>query len=248
MFESRVRQDLLGSTRRGLFGDALAALDRSVGRTVHALSTLGARNKTLVIFTSDNGPALADGILGGSTGGLKCGKGSSYEGGMRVPSLWSWPGTIAPTAQPIHGLGSTLDVLPTLLSLAGAKPPKGLLLDGYDLSSWLLARRRGAAAAASSTDSIITVSSASPTSSPRSSFFYYQGPLLTAIRFETRYKLTLVSAPGCVGYNARHGLNPGTSHAITPRPTRALTQPDAPQPRRRTRSHLDQACLPSPSD
>ena len=64
--------DLLGSTDRGLFGDALAAFDRSVGTAVDAFDSLGIANSTLTVVTSDHGPAQADGRLGGSAGALKC--------------------------------------------------------------------------------------------------------------------------------------------------------------------------------
>ena len=169
--------DLLGSTDRGLFGDALAALDRSVGDVVDGFGGLGIVNDTLTVFTSDHGPAQADGRLGGSAGALKCGKGSNYEGGMRVPGIWHWPGHIRPGVS--HMLASSLDILPTFAALAGGKLPAGLVLDGFDLSSALL----------------------NDAPSPRTEIFYYQGPLLTNVRVGW-HKLRLWSVPGEAGDTA----------------------------------------------
>jgi hypothetical protein len=169
--------DLLGTTDRGLFGDALAALDRSVGGVVDGIQGLGIANSTLTVFTSDHGPAQADGRLGGSAGALKCGKGSTYEGGMRVPSIWHWPGHIQPAVS--HLFASTLDIVPTFIALAGGTPPSELMLDGFDLSSALL--------------------DGAP--SPRDEMYYYQGPLLTSVRVGW-HKLRLFSVPGESGDTA----------------------------------------------
>ncbi|NXO08352.1 ARSA Arylsulfatase, partial [Oriolus oriolus] len=123
-----------GQTRRGPFGDALAEFDGSVGQLLQALQEHGLDNSTLVFFTSDNGPSTLRMARGGSAGHLKCGKGTTYEGGMREPAVAYWPGRIAPGVT--HELASTLDILPTLSALAGAALPE-VALDGFDLSPLL---------------------------------------------------------------------------------------------------------------
>ncbi|XP_010010999.1 PREDICTED: arylsulfatase A, partial [Nestor notabilis] len=124
-------QEYTGQSRRGPFGDALAEFDGSVGQLLQALEENGLANATLVFFTSDNGPSTLRMARGGSSGLLKCGKGTTYEGGMREPAVAYWPGRITPGVT--HELASTLDILPTLTALAGAALPK-VALDGYDLS------------------------------------------------------------------------------------------------------------------
>ncbi|XP_057878620.1 arylsulfatase A [Melospiza georgiana] len=127
-------REFAGTTRRGPFGDALAEFDGSVGQLLQALQDNGLENNTLVFVTSDNGPSTLRMARGGSAGHLKCGKGTTYEGGMREPALAYWPGRIAPGVT--HELASTLDILPTLAALAGAALPK-VALDGFDLSPLL---------------------------------------------------------------------------------------------------------------
>jgi arylsulfatase A len=109
----------------------LAVLDDEVGRIVDALEANGLADETVVWFVSDNGGKP---LHGGSSGGLRGEKGTPYEGGIRVPSFVVWPGHIAPgvTGQ----LGTNVDVLPTVLALAGLTPPPSL--DGLDLSTHLL--------------------------------------------------------------------------------------------------------------
>ncbi|KAM6385880.1 arylsulfatase A isoform 2-T2 [Alca torda] len=124
-------QEYAGQSLRGPFGDALLEFDGSVGQLLQALEENGLANTTLVFFTSDNGPSTMRMARGGSSGLLKCGKGTTYEGGMREPAVAYWPGRITPGVT--HGMASTLDILPTLAMLAGAALPK-VALDGYDLS------------------------------------------------------------------------------------------------------------------
>ncbi|XP_014117618.1 PREDICTED: arylsulfatase A, partial [Pseudopodoces humilis] len=130
-FSSR---EFAGRTRRGPFGDALAEFDDSVGQLLQALRDNGLESSTLLFFTSDNGPSTLRMARGGSAGHLRCGKGTTYEGGMREPAMAYWPGRIAPGVT--HELASALDVLPTLSALAGAALPK-VALDGFDLSPLL---------------------------------------------------------------------------------------------------------------
>merc|ERR1712164_227645 len=76
--------ELINTTSRGLFGDSLAALDRSAGRLINLLAELEISNNTLMVFTADNGGSTPQGQLGGHCGTMRCGKGTTYEGGHRV--------------------------------------------------------------------------------------------------------------------------------------------------------------------
>ena len=120
-----------GRTQRGLFGDALEELDWSLGQIVVALEQAGLREKTLVIFASDNGPWLSYGTHAGSAGPFREGKGTAFEGGVRVPAIFAWPGKI-PANTTCPELASTVDIWPTLSQLIdGAMPPHPL--DGRDI-------------------------------------------------------------------------------------------------------------------
>eukprot|EP00061_Rhincodon_typus_P016720 g45082.t1 len=123
-----------GKSKRGPLGDALMEFDASVGVILNAIRDAGVENNTLIFFTSDNGPELRRQSRGGNAGLLKCGKGTTYDGGMREPAIAYWPGRITPGVT--HELASTLDILPTIASLSGAKPPQ-VKLDGYDMSDIL---------------------------------------------------------------------------------------------------------------
>lgn len=125
-------EDFVGKSRRGLYGDVVSELDWSVGEILKELKDLGIDDSTLVIFTSDNGPWLSQKEEGGSSGLLFEGKGSTYEGGMRVPGIFWWPGTI-PARGSTEALGTTMDLLPTFARLAGIPLPEGKVLDGVDL-------------------------------------------------------------------------------------------------------------------
>lgn len=123
--------DFLNTSRAGRYGDVVEEIDWSVGRIRAALEEAGVAENTLVVFTSDNGPWLTMDDHGGSAGPLRDGKGTTYEGGVRVPGIFWWPGTIEPGV--VHGIGSVMDIYATSLSLAGAKPnPKAV--DTIDLS------------------------------------------------------------------------------------------------------------------
>jgi arylsulfatase A-like enzyme len=125
-----------GTSRRGLFGDVVEEIDAGVGKILATLKQLELDQKTLVVFTSDNGPWLPFHTHGGSAGLLREGKGTTFEGGMREPTLFWWPGRIKPGVQ--IEMGATMDLLPTFCALAGVQPPTDRLLDGYDLSPLLL--------------------------------------------------------------------------------------------------------------
>jgi len=113
----------------------MAEVDWSVGQIISKLESLDLDENTLVVFTSDNGPWLLMRETGGSAGLLKNGKGTTWEGGMRVPGLFYMPGTVAPGT--ITGLGSTLDLLPTIASMTDSKIPDDRIIDGVDLSEVL---------------------------------------------------------------------------------------------------------------
>ena len=145
-------------SRRGLYGDVIEEIDWSTGRILDALREEGLDRQTLVVFTSDNGPWLSYRQQGGSAGLLREGKGSTFEGGMREPTIFWWPGKVKPGVR--MGMGSTLDIFPTACALAGAGVPSDRPMDGYDLGPSLL---EGAP-------------------SPRSMMFFYRGTRIFAVR------------------------------------------------------------------
>ena len=126
----------LGKSRRGIYGDVIEEIDSGAGQIIQTLKELNIDKNTLVVFTSDNGPWLPFHTHGGSAGLLREGKGSTFEGGMREPTIFWWPGKIVPTVQ--MEMGTTMDLLPTFCSLAGAEAPTDRTLDGYDISPLLL--------------------------------------------------------------------------------------------------------------
>ena len=111
----------------GIYGDVIAELDASVGEVLTRLKELHLDTNTLVLFTSDNGP-----WYGGSTGGLRGMKGSSFEGGYRVPLLARWPGKIPP-GHVNHAPAILMDLFPTALAAAGVALPPDRVLDGRNL-------------------------------------------------------------------------------------------------------------------
>jgi arylsulfatase A-like enzyme len=121
---------------RGLYGDVVEEIDWSVGRILSTLEEIGIAGNTLVVFTSDNGPWLVQREHGGSAGLLRDGKGTTWEGGMRVPMIAWWPGSV-PGGETSLELAATMDLLPTAASLSGADLPDRKL-DGYDLMPVLL--------------------------------------------------------------------------------------------------------------
>lgn len=148
-----------GTSTRGRYGDVVEELDWSVGQVLDALRRTHLDKRTLVVFSSDNGPWLIFDHHGGSAGPLRDGKGSTWEGGMRVPGIFWWPGAI-PAGAVTQELACTLDVFTTALHLCGAGVPTDRTIDGLDLRPVL--KRNGP--------------------SPRQSFFYYRGTQLYAAR------------------------------------------------------------------
>ncbi len=130
-----------GKSPQGLFGDVIMEIDWSVGQVLAALKKNGLERNTLVIYASDNGPWLSYGNHAGSAGPLREGKGTSWEGGTRVPCLMRWPGKI-PAGVVADDFFMTIDLLPTFARLTGAPLPS-LPIDGLDV--WpLISRQPGA--------------------------------------------------------------------------------------------------------
>jgi arylsulfatase A len=125
-----------GKSPRGLYGDVVEELDASVGAVLQALKDAEVDDRTLVVFSSDNGPWLIQNQAGGSAGLLREGKGSTWEGGMRVPCLARWPGKI-PAGSVQREMASTMDLYPTCAALADAPLPEGRALDGKDIRPML---------------------------------------------------------------------------------------------------------------
>lgn len=147
-----------GKSLGGAYGDTVEEIDWSVGEVLKALRDAGIAENTLVFFTSDNGPWLIQGAQGGSAGPLKDGKGSTWEGGMRVPGIAWWPEHIRPGVT--QTAANTMDLFVTTLKLAGAPVPVDRAIDGLDLGPLLL----------------------QGTPLPERPFFYYRGDQLAACR------------------------------------------------------------------
>ena len=148
------------TVRGGLYPHGISEIDWSVGQIMKTLKKLGLSENTLVVFTSDNGPDAGYGRKGlGSAGPLKGRKGTTFEGGMREPTVMYWPGVI-PAGVSNDELMTTMDLLPTFAKLAGASLPVDKVLDGKDIFSTLLGKRK----------------------SPHKAFFYHRTNNLQAVR------------------------------------------------------------------
>jgi arylsulfatase A-like enzyme len=130
-------EEFQGKSKGGRFGDVVEEIDWSVGEVMKAIKRAGIDGKTLVIFTSDNGPWTMFGPHGGTAAPLRGEKGTSWEGGYRVPGIFRWPGKIKPGE--VHGMAANLDLYATFATLTGGREPKDK--PGYrslDLSGTLL--------------------------------------------------------------------------------------------------------------
>ena len=127
-----VSPEFEGKSGVGLYGDVIAEIDHNTGRVLDALKANGVDDNTLVIFTSDNGPWLLKGEYGGSAGQLRDGKGSTYEGGQRVPTIMRWPAKI-PAASECVEVATAMDFMLTFAAISGAELPAGLQTAGYDI-------------------------------------------------------------------------------------------------------------------
>lgn len=149
-------EEFIGTTNGDLYGDTLAEVDHHTGRVLDALERLGFADHTYVLFTSDNGPwnqperekryfeSHGGHLATGDSGGLRGAKGTSWEGGVRVPAIAWAPGRV-PAGRESDAIVSTLDVLPTFAKLAGAALPSGRQLDGVDQTDLLLGRSESGA-------------------------------------------------------------------------------------------------------
>jgi arylsulfatase A len=171
-----------GKSERGLYGDVLMEIDWSVGQILSTLKRLGIDKKTLVIFSSDNGPWLSYGDHAGSAKPLREGKGTTFDGGQREPTIMRFPGRI-PRGTVCSEPASTMDILPTFAKLTGAKLPTHRI-DGRDI--WPL------------------ISGQPGTKSPHEALFYYRGFALEAVR-SGKWKLHLPH-----GYRSLAGRKGGT--------------------------------------
>lgn len=165
-----VPREWQGRSERGRYGDAIEQIDWSVGEVLDALERRGLAEDTLVIFLSDNGPWLDERVQAGSAHPLRGGKASSFEGGFRSPFLARWPGVL-PAGAVTDEVVTALDLLPTLVDLAGARRPV-LPIDGHDV--WpVLSGQPGAR-------------------SPTDAFYYYARGRLEAVR-SGRFKLVFAN-------------------------------------------------------
>ncbi len=149
-----------GRSGHGAYAEVIAEIDWSVGQVLESLKRCGIDDRTLVIFTSDNGPWLSYGNHGGSAKPLREGKGTAWDGGVRVPFIARWPGKI-PAGTETAALAATIDMLPTVAKLAGADLPSQRI-DGVDIGSVLM--------------------SPTPVTSPRENYYFYWGQELHAVR------------------------------------------------------------------
>jgi arylsulfatase A len=149
-----------GKSPNGRYGDWVEEVDWSVGRVLDTLRELKLAERTLVLFTSDNGPWLTQGTNGGVACPLHGGKGTTWEGGMREPTIAWWPGKI-PAHSACDAAMSEMDVLPTFVKLAGGHVPADRKIDGKDLWPLLSGQAK---------------------TSPHDALFYFNGQKLEAVR------------------------------------------------------------------
>ena len=145
-----------GRSLGGRYGDVVEEIDASVGAIHDAIEAAGVLENTLIIFTSDNGPWLFMREEGDVSGLLRDGKGTTFEGGVRVPTVFYWPGTVVPEV--VSDIGSAMDLFTTVMALGGDDAASAT--DALDLSPRLLGE--GA--------------------SPRNEMPYYRGGTLYAYR------------------------------------------------------------------
>ncbi len=168
------------------YGDVVSEIDWSVGEILTALKRSEIDERTLVVFTSDNGPRLLYGNHGGSAGDLGEGKGTRFEGGMRVPCVMRWPGNI-PEGTVCDELAFTMDLLPTIAALVGVKVPTDRIIDGKDICPLMFA--------------------APGAVTPHEVFYYYGGRALSGIR-SGKWKLMFpqqYAVPSPSGKDGIHG-------------------------------------------
>jgi len=169
-----------GKSANGRFGDWVEEVDWSVGKVLDTLQSLNLDRNTMVLFTSDNGPWLIKGSDGGIAGPLRGGKGSTWEGGVRVPTIARWPGKI-PAGSVCDAVAGTIDILPTCVSIAGAKASAEPIIDGRDISSLLFGTSK---------------------ESKREAHYYFAGINLQAVR-QGPWKLAIANQPESMGMKGK---------------------------------------------
>jgi arylsulfatase A len=160
-----------GKSQQGLYGDVIQEIDGSVGEVLKALKANELEKNTLVIFATDNGPWLSYGDHAGTAGSLREGKGTCWEGGVRVPCIMRWPGKV-PSGTTSDAMLMTIDLLPTIARLVNAELPRHRI-DGLDV--WpLLSGEPGA-------------------TNPHDAYVYYyeQNELQAVVSGDGRWKLQL---------------------------------------------------------
>ena len=174
-----------GTSKQGLFGDVIQEIDDGIGRIMETLKSNGLDKNTIVIFTSDNGPWLNYGNHAGNPGGFREGKGTTYEGGHRVPLIVRWKGNI-PSGQICNQLVSAIDIMPSIASICKLQLPENKI-DGV---------------------SLVSIFKGDMNATPRKNFlYYYRKNSLEAVRrdnwklvFEHPSRSYLDQAPGKDGY------------------------------------------------
>jgi hypothetical protein len=172
-----VSQAFRGRSQGGLYGDAIEELDWSTGQILETLQGLGIDRRTLVVYTSDNGPWIEEHLAGeggtdahyGSAGPLRGWKMRTYEGGLRTPCIMRWPGTI-PEGRVCREMLTSMDLLPTVAHLAGAQLPGDRIIDGHDV--------------------LPVITGLAGAENPRRTLFYYCYNHLQAVRHDN-WKLVL---------------------------------------------------------
>lgn len=149
-----------GKSNQGLYGDVIEEIDASVGTILETLKKHSLDKNTLVIFTSDNGPWLSYGNHAGSKGMLREGKGTEFEGGVRVPFVARWPGKI-PASTISNEPTMTIDLLPTLVGYAGGVVKAEPKIDGKNISAIIEAKPNA--------------------KSPQEAYYFYWGDALHAV-------------------------------------------------------------------
>ena len=165
-----------GGSDNGQVGDLIEEVDWSVGQILDKIRSLNLIGQTFVLFTSDNGPWLIKGTDSGSSGPLRGGKSTTWEGGCRVPAIAWWPGRILPSSVSDVVMG-TIDFLPTAVSMASGTVPDVPVIDGRDMSPVLLDNS---------------------TQSPRNAHFYFNDFDLQAVR-QGPWKLAVAPQPNASG-------------------------------------------------
>ena len=155
-----------GKSNAGSYGDVIEEIDYGVGEIINKIKKLGLSENTIIVFTSENGPWLEMGEEGGSAGILRGGKGSTWEGGIRVPTIIWGPGYIKSGI--VDDIGTSMDLFSTFSHLAEVEIPNDRIIDGNNLSDVFKSLSK----------------------SPTESFFYYWGSELMAVRYKS-YKLHL---------------------------------------------------------